>query len=159
VQNIIEVSRRKLAEQSSNLQAAPANGGAPLDQVIYHPSSRSSGSFPAVPSPKNVFPPPPAPTPISVQPPSQNTSNPHGRTSTAVEQPGPPAAGNSGHIWKYIAGTSGGCFLIIVAAVLFFICRSRAARTIGPWKTGLSGQLQKAFVTGKLLWYLENNCA
>ncbi|GFP91708.1 probable LRR receptor-like serine/threonine-protein kinase at5g45840 [Phtheirospermum japonicum] len=28
------------------------------------------------------------------------------------------------------------------------ICRSRAVKTIGPWKTGLSGQLQKAFVTG-----------
>uniref|UniRef100_M0ZUA4 Receptor protein kinase n=1 Tax=Solanum tuberosum TaxID=4113 RepID=M0ZUA4_SOLTU len=31
---------------------------------------------------------------------------------------------------------------------VFLVYRSRAAKPIGPWKTGLSGQLQKAFVIG-----------
>jgi hypothetical protein len=40
--------------------------------------------------------------------------------------------------------------LIIFAAGLLFRCRKQGVTTIGPWKTGLSGQLQKAFVTGDI---------
>jgi hypothetical protein len=38
----------------------------------------------------------------------------------------------------------------IVAVGLLLMCRKQVVTTIGPWKTGLSGQLQKAFVTGEL---------
>lgn len=145
---VIEVSRRKLAEQSSNLQATPPNGGAPLDQFIYQPSSRSSGSFPAVPSPKKSFPPPMPSSPGPLLPPPHNASSPPEQSSAAIVQPEAPDTGNSSHTWKYIAGISGGSFFVIFSAVMIFICRSRAAKTISPWKTGLSGQLQKAFVTG-----------
>jgi hypothetical protein len=39
--------------------------------------------------------------------------------------------------------------LLIVIACMLLLCRNKSVATIGPWKTGLSGQLQKAFVTGK----------
>lgn len=120
--------RRVLVEQSSNLVALPPNVGTP---ILLQPSgdipSRSSGSFPAVPNART--PPPPAP---AMPPPS-------------VTQP---SGGKSGHSWKLIIGFSILVILIVVASAMCILCRSKAAKTIGPWKTGLSGQLQKAFVTG-----------
>ncbi|XP_055825991.1 protein MALE DISCOVERER 2-like isoform X2 [Solanum dulcamara] len=155
IQHQEEIARRKLAEQSSNLAAAPANIKGPLGPVIQMPSSRSSGSFRAVPNsngtdPTNLPSPPP-------QYESQDKLQPVGQSASAVKQPpavkkptnsqGPPA-GKSESTWKYVVGICIGVVLLILAASVFLICRIRAARTIGPWKTGLSGQLQKAFVTG-----------
>jgi hypothetical protein len=40
--------------------------------------------------------------------------------------------------------------LLIGIACMLLLCRTKSGTTIGPWKTGLSGQLQKAFVTGKV---------
>ncbi|KAJ8546552.1 hypothetical protein K7X08_032626 [Anisodus acutangulus] len=148
VQNQANVARRKLVEQSSNLAAVPANGGKPLGPVITVPSSRSSGSFRAVPNTQET---PPTPLPSSRQHPEpQEKSIPKGQPNSAVKQPTDrqaPPAHKSGNTWKYIVGFFG-VFLLVAAASVFLVCRSRAARTIGPWKTGLSGQLQKAFVTG-----------
>jgi len=48
-------------------------------------------------------------------------------------------------IWASVAGVS--AFLIISAAAVI-ICRSSKVVTVKPWATGLSGQLQKAFVSG-----------
>ncbi|KAJ8550216.1 hypothetical protein K7X08_034142 [Anisodus acutangulus] len=148
VQNQANVARRKLVEQSSNLAAVPANGRKPLGPVITVPSSRSSGSFRAVPNTQGT---PPTSLPSSYQQPkSQDKPNPKGQPNSVVKQPtdrqAPPAP-KSGNTWKYIVGVFG-VFLLFAAASVFLVCRSRAARTIGPWKTGLSGQLQKAFVTG-----------
>jgi len=153
IQHQEEIARRKLAEQSSNLAAAPANIKGPLGPVIQMP--RSSGSFRAVPNsdgthPTNLPSPPP-------QHESQDKLHPVGQSASAVKQSpavkkptnsqGPPA-GKSESTWKYVVGICIGVILLILAASVFLICRIRAARTIGPWKTGLSGQLQKAFVTG-----------
>ncbi|KAL6618793.1 hypothetical protein ACP70R_033932 [Stipagrostis hirtigluma subsp. patula] len=41
-----------------------------------------------------------------------------------------------------------GGLLLLAVAWMVLPCRKSAVATIGPWKTGLSGQLQKAFVTG-----------
>ncbi|KAI3466743.1 hypothetical protein Pfo_023406 [Paulownia fortunei] len=141
VDNQVNNVRRILVEQSSNLAAIPPNVGTPgqLEPVIALPS-RSSGSFPAIPNRKKLSP-APVPSPTSSQEhKTTDTTNPG-----AVSQP---TAGKSGNSLKLIVGLSVVVFLLIVAAAMFIICRSRAARTIGPWKTGLSGQLQKAFVTG-----------
>lgn len=144
-----EIARRKLGEQSSNLAAAPANIKGPLGPVIQMPSSRSSGSFRAVPNTDGT-----TPTNLPFSPPqheSQDRLNPKGQPMSAFKQPtnsqAPPPE-KSESPWKYVVGILGGVFLLILAVSVFLICRSRAARTIGPWKTGLSGQLQKAFVTG-----------
>ncbi|KAH6790292.1 hypothetical protein C2S51_005298 [Perilla frutescens var. frutescens] len=124
--------RRILVEQSNNLVAVSPKITAPppLDPEVTLPS-RSSGSFPAVPKSKKPSPPPP-PTPVAQEDKPPVTTNP---------------AGDSGNSLMLIIAIAAAIFFLILLAVLFIIFRSRAARTI-PWKTGLSGQLQKAFVTG-----------
>ncbi|KAK4491587.1 hypothetical protein RD792_002340 [Penstemon davidsonii] len=134
--------RRILAVESSNLAAIPPNVGAPLpSEPVDTLPSRSSGSFPAIPNAKKKSPAPvPSPTPIQEH-------NPHDATSRgAVSQPPPDE--KSGNSLKVIIGISSAVILLIVVSVMFLVFRSRAAKTIGPWKSGLSGQLQKAFVTG-----------
>lgn len=51
--------------------------------------------------------------------------------------------------WLYwIVLPAVGLLLLTGLACWVLPCRKSAVATIGPWKTGLSGQLQKAFVTG-----------
>ncbi|CAN4091941.1 unnamed protein product [Withania somnifera] len=149
IQHQEDIARRKLVEQSSNLAAPPADIKGPLGPVIQMPSSRSSGSFRAVPKSDET-----PPTSLQSPPPqleSQDKLHPVGQSRGAVKQPanseGSPA-GKSESTWKYVAAICISVFLLILAASVFLLCRIRATRTIGPWKTGLSCQLQKAFVTG-----------
>ncbi|CAH9055408.1 unnamed protein product [Cuscuta europaea] len=138
LENLANPTRRKLLEESSNIAASPANVGPALANLITQPSNRSSGSFPAVPGKK-------------AKPPTQSLSPPHQQNTTnpivAQHQNNilPPASGNR---WKYMFGISCGVFSLIVTVAIICTCRTRAARSIGPWTTGLSVQLQKAFVTG-----------
>ncbi|KAL8468258.1 hypothetical protein ACS0TY_031482 [Phlomoides rotata] len=135
------VRRRVLVEQSSNLVAIPPSTGAPppSETGVSFPS-RSSGSFPAIPNSKKVS---PAPVPPGQENKPHETSSPG-----SVGQQNDKQDRNSGNSLKLIIGVASAIFLVIVVAVMLIIFRSRAARTIGPWKSGLSGQLQKAFVTG-----------
>ncbi|KAH7672589.1 Non-specific serine/threonine protein kinase protein [Dioscorea alata] len=48
----------------------------------------------------------------------------------------------------YAPAAAGVSFLLTVAAVYILCCRGNKVVTVRPWATGLSGQLQKAFVTG-----------
>ncbi|EPS58414.1 hypothetical protein M569_16400 [Genlisea aurea] len=108
-------------EESSNLLAFSPNAAIPIGSQTV--PSRSSGSFPAIPIPKNVSPAP------SSQP--------------------KPATKNSGVPARFSVELSGGIIIMfIVAASAVFLSRSRAVKTIRSWKTGLSGQLQKAFISG-----------
>ncbi|KAG9159446.1 hypothetical protein Leryth_010997 [Lithospermum erythrorhizon] len=131
-QTMVNSARRRLAEQSSNLAATPVNGG----YIFSLPSSRSSGAFPAV-SMELSGPESPA---LQPSPPPQGFRN----ASSAL----PSIGGKSDFRWKYTVGITIGVFLLLFPVLALIICRSRAAKAIGPWKTGLSGQLQKAFVTG-----------
>jgi hypothetical protein len=55
--------------------------------------------------------------------------------------------------WLYlIVLPAAGLLLLAGIACWLLACRKSAVATIGPWKTGLSGQLQKAFVTGTTLF-------
>lgn len=130
-------SRRKLLEQSTNLQAAPASAATSSEQIIALPTSHSSGAFPAIPKNKPL---PPAPLPSMS--PNLVSSQPSNNTPTV--QP----LSTSGQMWKYFIILPSLAFIFIVVAIMLFVCRTKAVKTIGPWKTGLSGQLQKAFVTG-----------
>ncbi|XP_054803329.1 protein MALE DISCOVERER 2-like isoform X2 [Prosopis cineraria] len=135
-QNLLDkFKRRKLLDQSSNLVAAPFSGGS-AKQIISLPSTLSSGAFPA----------------------TLNTSGNHNQSPTPL--PSPASSGNeknrqpsaednaSGDAWKYIIIILGVLLLVIVAVAVFCLWNKRAVKAIRPWKTGLSGQLQKAFVTG-----------
>ncbi|CAJ1970663.1 unnamed protein product [Sphenostylis stenocarpa] len=52
---------------------------------------------------------------------------------------------HSAIIWSSVGGFS---LLILVSAIIFACLRSRKVVSVKPWSTGLSGQLQKAFVKG-----------
>ncbi|XP_010529201.1 PREDICTED: protein MALE DISCOVERER 2 [Tarenaya hassleriana] len=135
--------RRHLLEDTSNLAAAPApSATGPSPGIAPEVFSRSSGSFPAVPNAKKR-------TPPSIPPPSSHDED------SKMPNAKPDSSSNpsqdekkSKNIWLYVIIVLAGfvALLIIIAVILF--CRKRAHKTIGPWKTGLSGQLQKAFITG-----------
>ncbi|XP_017221929.1 protein MALE DISCOVERER 2 isoform X2 [Daucus carota subsp. sativus] len=132
--NLDNTVRRRLAEQSSNLAAAPATGASAAEPIIVLPSTRSSGSFPAVPKEKKEPLHSPAPAP-----PKHHHS---------VAQPQNANNRYSGDEWKYIVGILVAVFFALLVTFICFVCRNLAVKNIRPWKTGLSGQLQKAFVTG-----------
>lgn len=158
MQNLVNVARRRLHEQSSNLPAAPAIGGPSSDQIIALPTARSSGTFPAIPNAKKKHYPSPAPAPAPQPPDGADSTSP--RSDVTINQPSPSfpspstnteSSDASGSIWRYVYIVPSGAALFIFAAAMLFMCRTQAVRTIGPWKSGLSGQLQKAFVTGDFL--------
>ncbi|KAM6553701.1 hypothetical protein CsatB_014463 [Cannabis sativa] len=152
-QKFPSIARRKLLDQATNLPAAPALGVSPPGQIIALPFSRSSGAFPAIPKGKKKRFPTPAPLSLSATPPIDNHLNPQGHHSKhATEFPlnstNHDFSNNYETIWKYIIIAGSLVFLFIVAAAMLCMWQSKAVKTIGPWKTGLSGQLQKAFITG-----------
>ncbi|GMI82293.1 Male Disoverer 2, morphogenesis of root hair 1 [Hibiscus trionum] len=139
LRNLVPIERRKLTEQSKNLPAVPAPAVSSTEQIISVPTTRSSGTFSAVPKKqKHSRAPPVDSTPGDSMPVDESSE-----TSNAE----PPAQAGSRKLWKYLIAIP--CLVILlVIVVVVIIYRKRTAKTIGPWKTGLSGQLQKAFVTG-----------
>ncbi|XP_022723980.1 protein MALE DISCOVERER 2-like isoform X2 [Durio zibethinus] len=144
--NLVPFARRRLLEQLKNLPAASAAAVSSTEQIISIPTTRSSGTFPAVPQgAKKQSPAPPPlidpPLPATNSKPADQSSQTSNADSTAQQ----PSA--SGDLWKYLISIP--CVVLLLAVVAtVMMCRKRAAKSIGPWKTGLSGQLQKAFVTG-----------
>lgn len=141
MQDVASFARRRLLAQSKNLPAVPATGMPSDEQIISLPTTRSSGSFPAVLKAKKQ---PSAPSP---SPPDETSPTLEADSNPGEPPPEESSESGSGNLWKYLIIIP---IVVIVLAFLafLFLCRKRAAKTIGPWKTGLSGQLQKAFVTG-----------
>ncbi|KAL5707768.1 hypothetical protein ACHQM5_018630 [Ranunculus cassubicifolius] len=132
---LVDFVRRRLLEDASNLPALPVGGDLPPEPTTYIPAPRSSGSYPAIPKPKAM--------PTSPDPP-ENQSPPNPDVSFPL--PPPPPSGK--RHWTYIVGGIGAALFFAVALCLVFACRRKGVKPIRPWKSGLSGQLQKAFVTG-----------
>ncbi|XP_057433004.1 protein MALE DISCOVERER 2 isoform X2 [Lotus japonicus] len=133
IPNLVNSARRKLLAQSSNLAAAPYSGG-PTIEFSSVPTSLSSGAFPAVPNDNKKKNQPPAP----LHSPPHDASASHQHSTN----------GASKNLWKYIIIIIVVAVLVAVIIILLCIWRKRAAKIISPWKTGISGQLQKAFITG-----------
>ncbi|KAI4368127.1 hypothetical protein MLD38_016721 [Melastoma candidum] len=129
-------ARRRLVEQSSNLAAAPVDLGSLPSRIPSVLITRSSGSFPAVPH-ANIGKFNASAIPLS---PSQ------GESGSILPRQDP--AGYPMNWWKFAVVIPGIVIMIVIIIVMIILCRKQGVRTIGPWKTGLSGQLQKAFVTG-----------
>lgn len=136
------VPRRKLVEATRNLYANPVNGG-PINQFV-SVLTTTSGSFPALISKSKLNPseaPIPIPNPLSVSPTAE-----------------PIPSSESISTWTYILIISAVALLLTLAACIFLVCRRKDGANIGPWKTGLSGQLQKALVTGTIIVFSSNFC-
>ncbi|KAJ1284745.1 hypothetical protein BS78_03G228600 [Paspalum vaginatum] len=122
-----QLSQRRLL-QDSNLAAPSANAPVPADVPVL---STGTGSF-------SAFGPNSAPVP-AVNPPSSPPTGP--QTTEEVTERRPIK-------WLYFVVLPLVALLLIAITCVLLLCRNKSGTTIGPWKTGLSGQLQKAFVTG-----------
>uniref|UniRef100_A0A7N0TWE2 Protein kinase domain-containing protein n=1 Tax=Kalanchoe fedtschenkoi TaxID=63787 RepID=A0A7N0TWE2_KALFE len=131
--------RKLLADVSKNLAAVPATANPDhLNQSAGIGTTRSSGALPAVAGGKND-----QPNGASVVLQTLNDS-----TSLSVNTSIESRSETFASVWKYIIVATGTCALLIISIVIFCMCRNRKGKAVSPWKTGLSGQLQKAFVTG-----------
>lgn len=128
--------RRKLLQSSGNNLAAAPFSDKPTIEFSSAPTTFSSGAFPAFPDPHSD-----APDDTSDENQSHNTFDGN-QTSQHVNK------GANRKMWKIIIIILL-LVLVIIIITLMYIWRKRAARVIGPWKTGISGQLQRAFITGK----------
>ncbi|CAH2058636.1 unnamed protein product [Thlaspi arvense] len=65
-----------------------------------------------------------------------------------ANSPTPRRSGSSSVAVPLVIGCIGGAALLLLVASGVFYLRNKAGETVNPWRTGLSGQLQKVFVTG-----------
>lgn len=84
--------------------------------------------------------PPQAPTP---SPPTNSSASP----APELTNISPPPKAKSSHP-AIIGGVVGGSVFVLITFLVVYLCKSNKVATVKPWATGLSGQLQKAFVTG-----------
>ncbi|CAH8371723.1 unnamed protein product [Eruca vesicaria subsp. sativa] len=137
------LKRRELLEGTSNLAAMPApEAPSPSPQTTTKVFPRSSGSFPALATAKKRIPPL---VPPSLPPTAENNNN---NTSSDPPRQFEEETNESKDVWFYVVIVVAAFVAVLIVIAVIFFFRKRAVKSIGPWKTGLSGQLQKAFVTG-----------
>ncbi|XP_014517513.1 protein MALE DISCOVERER 1 [Vigna radiata var. radiata] len=142
VPEIVSSTRRKLLQSSgNNLAAVPFDDKTPIE-FSTAPTTFSTGAIPAVPdaTEKQNQPAPSdpnAPDDASDKNQSQDASDGNQESQDV---------NNGASVWKWIIIIL--LLLAIIIIILLYIWRKRAAKVIGPWKTGISGQLRKAFITG-----------
>lgn len=142
----VNYARRMLLQSSdNNFAAAPFNGESTIE-ISFVPITFSSGAFSAISNAnkKQNQTPTPSHSPFD----SPHIVSDENQTSQQDE-----TNGASRNLWKYIIVVVV-VVLVIVIIILLYVSRKRAAKVIGPWKTGLSGQLQKAFITGNNFFLL-----
>ncbi|KAM7527644.1 hypothetical protein LguiB_031054 [Lonicera macranthoides] len=126
----------------------------PLTSIASPPESQfSSPSESLAPSPLPMLPPSPSPTPM--EPPVVVSTSPLAHPARMPSSPASNPSGSTGSsskpkhrvilIWS---GIIGGSLFLFISAVAIVLCQRSKMVTVKPWATGLSGQLQKAFVTG-----------
>jgi hypothetical protein len=152
------LNTRKLlqsANQKDNANVFISPAPAPHKRGHHHHRKNHSPSvLPQAPSSL------PRPMPLAHTPKPESKHKPMNHTvpfhhsSRSVKPPS--AEANSkrkhGRSWPVYASVIGGVsFLLAISVVLFVCIRTKKVVAVRPWATGLSGQLQKAFVKGKSL--------
>ncbi|KAJ1418378.1 Serine-threonine/tyrosine-protein kinase, catalytic domain [Sesbania bispinosa] len=125
---------RRLLQTLNRTREDPLNREAKLPDITApspSPSPSASARPPTVtkpPSPdrNNSASPSPLPSPGSTTQPKSNSSKKH----------------------QVLAGVAGGAVFLLISIIGIYLYRTNKVSTVKPWATGLSGQLQKAFVTG-----------
>ncbi|KAF7840337.1 protein MALE DISCOVERER 2-like [Senna tora] len=143
VPTLVNSDHRRLLDQSSNLVAAPISVG-PTKPIISFPTTLSSGSFPAVSVAKkeNQSSTPPLPSDASNQ--SQSSQSSAEKQTSQDDS----AQGGSKKLWIYVIIIISIVAVLVIIVAIFCLWQTRSRKAISPWKTGISGQLQKAFITG-----------
>ncbi|KAL4620811.1 hypothetical protein ACB092_06G183100 [Castanea dentata] len=124
---------RRLAQETENESRTNS-----FSRVGPPSSSRSPSPSPS-PSPLSV------PEPEETAPASTNFSTPSSQSGIA---PSPTENRKQSRHLQILAGSIGGALFLVSLIIGVYLCKSNKVATVKPWATGLSGQLQKAFVTG-----------
>ncbi|XP_042513475.1 probable inactive receptor-like protein kinase At3g56050 [Macadamia integrifolia] len=113
-------------------------------------SNSSSSPKPHAPAPDLSSPTPGDPhTPsISTPVPSPSASPSQYPKASIAHPPTTSVQGHAHHTSGILAASIGAPIFILIVAVGVLLCRNTKVVSVKPWATGLSGQLQKAFVTG-----------
>ncbi|PPS01612.1 hypothetical protein GOBAR_AA19037 [Gossypium barbadense] len=137
---VVPFERRGLLGSSKNLPAVPATAVPSTEQIIALPTTRSSGSFPAVPKETGTKSEPDDESSETNLEPADQSSQ---ADSKPVDQSSETSKGEttaekfSGDLWKYFIIIP--CILVFIAFVaLAFMCRKRAAKAIGVPKLNRS---------------------
>ncbi|KAK4792434.1 hypothetical protein SAY86_022869 [Trapa natans] len=133
---------------SPNQPPSPAPSPSPNQPPSPAPSPSPNQPPSPAPSPSPNQPPSPAPSPSPNQPPSPAPSPPNQPPSPAPSPPTLPTSSNSENYKSLIIGISLGGFSLVFFIILGVYYRQYRGRMVKPCATGLSGQLQKAFVAG-----------
>ncbi|KAE8722055.1 putative inactive receptor-like protein kinase [Hibiscus syriacus] len=90
------------------------------------------------------------------RPSSAPASKPSQNNTVVPNASSPPASINnpssshssSNHRAAILGGSIGGAVFLLIVIIIAYLIKTYKVSTVKPWATGLSGQLQKAFVTG-----------
>lgn len=93
------------------------------------------------PSPLSSPFPSPSPPPLIIGPKSESTAPPTDSSTPSSQK-------KKKSLLVPMAGSIGGALFLVILIIGVYLCKSDKVATVKPWTTGLSGQLQKAFVTG-----------
>ncbi|KAL2526639.1 putative LRR receptor-like serine/threonine-protein kinase MRH1 [Abeliophyllum distichum] len=152
-----DVAQRKILQETPNgRERAWLFPPPPNSRISSTPPPFSSPAPPEPsPSPPPLLP-PPASSPESISPRSLPLSPPPPGSISPSTLPTP--AGSpftptkksrpNHHRILILSGAIGGPFLLLFLIMGIWFCRSSKVATVKPWATGISGQLQRAFVTG-----------
>lgn len=108
------------------------------------------GSPSPSPSPSPILPPSPAPL-SATAPPPVGVSHPGNHPASSPSPASTPSHSvkkSKRHTVLIVSGVVGGSVFLFLSAIGIGLCRRHKVITVRPWATGLSGQLQKAFVSG-----------
>ncbi|KAJ7959617.1 LRR receptor-like kinase [Quillaja saponaria] len=130
--------RRLLQAQNNETTAPPLT-----DPPTHLPSPTPSPSQSPSPSPSHS--PSPSQEPNSVASPSPS-STPAPSPSKFSRRSA--KSSSKHHKVAILGGVIGGTLFVLVSITVIYLCKTDKVATVRPWATGLSGQLQKAFVTG-----------
>ncbi|XP_043723853.1 protein MALE DISCOVERER 2-like [Telopea speciosissima] len=83
------------------------------------------------------------PVPSPSESPSQSPSASIARPPSTIS-----AQDSANHNSVVLGASLGASFFVLLIVIGVLVCRNNKVATVKPWATGLSGQLQKAFVTG-----------
>ncbi|KAG0464121.1 hypothetical protein HPP92_020190 [Vanilla planifolia] len=128
-------ARRHLIQDTRNLPAAQVSSAPRRDVAV---PSHGSGSFAAVRSSNGVG--------DRVISQTMDSSTTPVQVGTSEKQDKKSTSGNWAK-WIYAVILTATAMILIISMVLIVVFRKRTVM-IGPWKTGLSSQLQRAFITG-----------
>lgn len=156
LQSFASAMRRRLLSETDNLPALLGNDAKSSDpqnpKEIQRPVdviSLGSGSFSAFPGIYGDALTPLLPEDIDATAVQQLSTEV--AQSTDVE-----TTGTKNSKWAYIITIPAVILLIGLIVLIILVLRKRGRASVAPWKTGLSGPIQKALVTGEtlLLFYL-----